>query len=393
MSIQPRTPLVARLRPGAGFVAVGFLALLFSCSGSDQVGYDVKLDFIPPTETNAADPLPDIVVPVALSPSNPSYNLGVVDTLKWTSDLRREAQKRRNGMEPGFAMSMDELSFTADGSVDFSVRVFSRNGYVSGRNRGYVPTSPTSCSFTLDPNTATGAEYAGNINQCLSDWISENGVPMRFDVEVTSLGASPATAATKAGFTRKGTATAYDFRGNYRMSSPKCDEGPCCDGDADDQDVLGAVEEGGDIFGLLNCSTLVLTGEGTIDPSQDPEDPVVNINAFGGADIWDACGTRLSGATMVDTDLEGPGTYTVNGTGASTGVNWIGDVPVTFDPPEPAKFMEALLAAANGICAPGGPDPAGEAYAEIDWAVCGDTPRSGLINVVANGNCELVSPE
>jgi hypothetical protein len=49
---------------------------------------------------------------------------------------------------------MDIDSFTADGPVSFAVRVYSQTGYVSGRDLGYVPVSPESCSFTLAPGGA-----------------------------------------------------------------------------------------------------------------------------------------------------------------------------------------------------------------------------------------------
>jgi hypothetical protein len=369
--------------------------VFLSCSGSDQVGYDVKINLIAPVETNAADPRPDIVVPVALSPSNPSYDLGFIDTGRWTSDLRREATLRGQGASPGFDMSMGQFSFTADGTVDFLVRVFSRNGYISGRDRSYVPTTPASCSFTLDPGTATGSDYASNINQCLSDWVTENGVPLRFDMQVTSSGVSPSAAALKSGFATKATASDYKFDGEWNMGSSGCDEEKdpdCCDGAIDDQDVLDAVRDGSDFFGVLDCATLTVKGEGTIDKSQKPEeDPVVNLTDIGGgADIYDACGNHLSTATMETTNLETPPnqprTYTIDEAGNSP------DVKVTFDPPDPGLFFRSLLAAANEECIR--PPPAGtergEPYAEVDWQVCGDVPRKGTITVVAEGNCQLV---
>jgi photosystem II stability/assembly factor-like uncharacterized protein len=100
---------------------------------------------------------------------------------------------------------MDLKVFTGDGAVDFVARVLS--SYISGRSRDYVPVSPPSCSFQLDPNTATlpetGDEFAQHINQCLSDWIVENGVPQESDVQVTASWA-PASA-NKSGFSTKAT--------------------------------------------------------------------------------------------------------------------------------------------------------------------------------------------
>lgn len=372
MSIHPRTPSRPWFGPRARLVAVGFMAALLSCSSSDQVGYDVKINLIPPTETNAQNPLPSIEVPVSLSPSNPMYSLGFVD-YRWPAGLNREAARRGDGLPAGFDMSMDQFALTGDGTVDFVVRVLSQTGYISGRDRNYVPVSPPSCSFTLDPNTATGADYAQNINQCLSDWLVENGVPQQFDMEVTAFGASASAAAIKSGFATKATATNWGLSGMLLMAGPsECDA-------ENDEEVLDAVKEGEDIFGLLDCRTLEVTGEGTTS---------VSAEITGRADIWDACDQHLSWAIMQRTEVPG-GDYTIAPEGVTVD-GMTAQVPVSFYEKDSKKFFNALNEAGLGNCAGGNtPEPGAEGRAVIQWTVCGQTPRTGTIGIVAEGTCSL----
>ena len=191
-ALDPRTRLFV-------LSIAGVLALLLSCS-SDQVGYDVKFDVIPSTETDGTNALRPIEVSVSISPDSPTFTLGgrvdsdEVITIgpsvdpRWTAAWHLEKARREDGKAPGFDLSMDLTKFTWDGPVDFVVLVLS--SYISGRNSDYVPVSPATCSFQLDPNTASlveaGNGFAQHMNQCLSDWVVQNGVPHESDVQVTS---------------------------------------------------------------------------------------------------------------------------------------------------------------------------------------------------------------
>jgi len=344
-----------------------------SCSGEDQAGYDVKFDVIPPTPTNGQDPLPAVSAQIALSETNPSYTLGGNDTSGWTGMLNAEEQQRRDGGQPGFVMSMEDFSFEADGTVDFFVRVLSRIGRITGRPLGYTPVSPPSCSFTLEPAGATGQDYADNVNQCLSDWILENGVPVEFDMEVTSAAAGGSL--PKSGFATKATSSFYLFSGRWELES----NNPCDWGFSDE--VLDAIIEGDDFFGVLECDTLALSGQGRVDA---PIDYIA-----GGADIWDACGNYLSHATLERTPLS-PGNYQVVASGTEGDVTVTQTVPVTFKDNDAEAFTEALLSAAAGNCENDETPPQGaEGYAFVGWVHCGAVPRSGEIRVVAAGFCPL----
>jgi hypothetical protein len=317
----------------------------------------VDLFVVPETATHAQNPLPDFQVPVQLSPTNPSYILTNVATRGWFAQLRREGQLRAAGAEPGLDMIMDIDSFTADSPVSFAVRVYSQTGYVSGRDLGYIPVSPESCSFTLAPGAGADEEYAEHINACLSDWIVTNGTPQQFNMEVSSSVVAGAD---------------YSFAGSWTMKSdPACDSGV-------EEDMFRSIAEGGEIFSALDCSGLMLRGEGITD---------TGVTVGGGADIWDPCGTYIGRANIVPQPAA-PGTYRIMDAGDDFGsAGFVSDITIDFEDGVDA-FMGAFFGAADGQCAMGGtPAPDAEGHAVFDWTVCGDAPRRGSIEIAIQGNC------
>lgn len=372
MSAQRRTPTRIIDRASLVVVAVGLAGLMLSCSSSNQTGYDVEIPVIDAPNLNGEEKtLPPISVSVSLSESNPSYDLGFAQTSGYAGLLR--TLRAGDGSSP-LIMSMDGLSFQADGTVDFFVRVFSRIGRISGRPLGYQPVDPASCAFTLDPNSSSdaGTEYASNVSQCLADWIRENGVPYEFDMQVSSagVGGSLPAAAVKSGFATKANASFYLFAGTWNMRS----ENPCDFGL--DLEVLDAVIEGEDFFGLLDCGALALAGVGNTDSI---------IVIAGGASIWDACGNPLNEAELPATVLA-PGPYFILVAADQNTTQTRQNIVIDFFGNDPKAFTEDLLSAASGACL-NGPDVDGTGLAIVDWAHCGEVPREGSIKVAAAGFC------
>ena len=372
-------------------VALGLGALLSSCE-SEQTGYEVSVPLLGPIEFDEKQcsfseevcsddndcpagescakvmaALEPITVPVSLSPSNPSYSLSFADTAGWTNLFI--AQQFAGGELPEelqIVMTMDSFSLQG-GPVTISVRIFSRVGLIVGRDVGYQPVPPSSCTFTLD-DSSTGQDYADGINTCLNDWIAENGAPIDFDMEVTS----SQSVAAKSGFGPK-QLEEYSVDGRWDMVSNNQ-----CDYDGTD-DVLEAVREGEGFFAQLACENLALKGSGQTD--QD-------IGIVGGAAVWDPCG-NFSGAILLPTGLPGgPTVYDV--TLEDNAVE--GAVPVLFLPAG-VNFAESLLGAATGTCLSGTPDQGAESRGVAGWAHCGPAPppaRTGYIEVSASGFCAVV---
>lgn len=387
------------MRRGLSLVAAVVLApLLWSCE-SEQTGYDVEIPLIGPTEfdgtscevsgdtcstdadcidedgfndgpcTKTLKVLEPITVAVSLSPASPSYTLPTIDTSRWIAPFAVQQSGRGLPID----MTMDNFSLQG-GPVDISVRIFSRIGRIMGQNLGYQPVTPSSCTFTLNDG-ATGEDYAGGILTCLGDWIDQNGAPLEFDMEVTSsAGAAAAGTAAKSGFGLKQLGD-YLVEGEWKQLTSE-DE---CENEETD-DVLEAIEEGEDFFGLLSCKDLTFTGQGTTDQE---------ITISGGATVWDRCGNSLADGLLLKTGL-GPGTYTVTVYAADNVVEVEQDVPAVFLP-SPDEFVEALLSAAAGRCVSGTPvEDSG--YAVAWWDHCGPEPpptRTGSIGFSAAGFCEV----
>lgn len=377
--------------------AVVLVPLSWSCE-SEQTGYDVTIPLVGPMEfdetscegsgdvcsvdadcidedgfndgpcTKTMEVLEPITVAVSLSPGSPSYTLPTLDTSRWIAPFAVQQSGRGLPID----MTMDNFSLQG-GPVDISVRIFSRIGLIMGRPFGYQPVTPSSCSFTLS-NGATGEDYAGGILTCLGDWIDENGAPLDFDMEVTSsAGSAPAGAAAKSGFGLK--QQGYLVEGEWTQLTSE-DE---CENDYTD-DVLEAIEEGEDFFGLLSCSDLQFEGSGRTDQE-------ITIN--GGAGVWDRCGNFLGLGLLLQTGLS-QGTYTVTVYAEDEVVEVEQDVPAIFLP-SPDVFVEALLSAAAGRCQAGIP-VAESGFAVAWWAHCGPQPpptRTGSIEFAAQGFCEV----
>jgi len=401
MSIQRFTPLRALSRVPHLVVAVALSSLLWSCE-SEQTGYDVTLPLIGPMEfdetscevsgdvcstdndcfdedgfnvgpcTKTMEELAAITVPVSLSPSNPSYTLGVVDTAGWTTLFL--AQQGSDGEVPEGArinMTMDDFSLQG-GPVTIAVRIFSRVGLIAGRNADYEPVTPSSCTFVLDSG-ATGQDYADGINTCLSDWIAENGAPIDFDMEVTSSEGAAQSAVAKSGFNPK-QQLSYTVIATWTMAS-----GSQCEFDFTD-DLLEATGEGEEFFDALACENLTLEGSGTNDQELDL--------FLGWASIWDPCG-EWSEARFAPAPLP-PGPYTVTVEGS---VVVEGNVPLEFSPPG-VNFTKTLIGAAAGKCQSGTPEDGSEGRGVGGWIHCGDPPpppRTGSITVNASGFCPLAA--
>jgi hypothetical protein len=377
--------------------AVVLAPLLWSCE-SEQTGYDVKLPLVGPMEfdetscegsgdvcsadadcidedgfndgpcTKTMEVLEPITQAVSLSPASPSYTLNTPDTSRWIAPFVVQQSGR------GFPVDMTMDNFSLQGGpVTISVRVFSRTGRIAGQDLGYQPTTPSSCAFTLNDG-ATGEDYAGGIHTCLRDWIDENGAPLDFDMEVTSsAGAAPAAAAAKSGFGLKQQG-AYLVEGEWTQLTSEEE----CESDYT-TDVLEAIEEGNDFFGLLSCSDLLFEGNGT---TAQP------IDISGGSIVWDQCGNYLGMGLLLSTSL-GVGSYTVTVYANDAVVEVAQDVPAIFFP-SPDVFVEALLSAAAGRCESGTPD--GLPLAVAWWDHCGPEPpptRTGSIDFAAAGFCEV----
>ena len=377
--------------------AVALSSLLWSCE-SNQTGYDVKIPLIGPMEfdetscevsgdlcsddsacfdedgfdvgpcTKTMKVLEPITQAVSLSPASPSYTLNAFDTSRWIAPFAVQQSGRGFPVD----MTMDNFSLQ-DGPVTILVRVFSRIGRILGQDLGYQPVAPSSCTFTLNDG-ATGEDYAGGIHTCLRDWIDENGAPLEFDMEVTSsAGAAPAGTAAKSGFGLK--QEGYLVEGQWTQLTSE-DE---CESDFTD-DVLEAIEEGNDFFGLLSCSDLLFEGSGRTDQE---------ITISGGSMVWDRCGNYLGTGLLLETGLA-QGTYTVTVYANDAVVEVEQDVPAIFLP-APDVFVEALLSAAAGRCESGTPvEESG--YAVAWWDHCGPLPpptRTGSIDFSAFGFCEV----
>jgi hypothetical protein len=377
-------------------VALGLGALLWSCE-SEEVGYDVAIPLIGPTEfqetsceisgdicstdddcvdedglfvgpcTKTLKRLEPITVQVSLSPGSPSFTLPVPDTASWIAPLN----VRTYSDELPISIQMDNFSLEG-GPVDISVRVFSRIGRITGRNLDYVPVTPASCLFTL-ADGATGDDFANGIQTCLSDWIGENGAPLEFDIEVTS----SEGAAAKSGFGLK--QAGYDLSGFKTLSTVKqCEV-------KDPVDALEAINEGSDFFELLECEGLSFTGDGFTD---DP------IEISGGAVVYDRCGNALAQGDLLKEELP-IGPYEVRVSETDDGVEVeTGVLDVVFTPDAEA-FIEALGFAAAGDCKEGAP-VGDEGYAIAWWEHCRVTEpppeeeeRTGYIQWGASGFCPV----
>jgi len=382
-------------------VALGLGALLWSCE-DEQTGYEVAVPLIGPLEfdetscevsgdicstdddcfdedgfdvgpcTQTLTELEPITVAVSLSPSNPSYTFPTPNTTDWLSTL---AVLQNTDTNP-IAITMENFSITG-GPVTLSVRPFSRNGLILGRDGDYEPVSPSSCTFTLD-DSSTGQDYADGINTCLTDWVRENGAPLQFDMEVTS----SAGASAKSGFGLK-QAGDYSVGGTHTLDPVKE-----CKGNTSEK-LLDAADEGSDFFGLLECGGLAFDGSGTTS---------AEIEIRGVATIYDRCENELSkgalgGSVFKPEDiLVGPGTYTVDVVEEEDGMlDVVSSVPVVFEDDDPEKFFESIVFAAAGGCESGTPIR-DSGYGVVVWHHCGTNPdevRSGNITWGASGFCSV----
>jgi hypothetical protein len=396
MATQSPTPRGFQ-RPLWSVAAIGLTALLWSCE-SEQTGYEVSIPLIGPIEfdgnaceisgdectsdtdcvddegafvgpcTKAMDPLEPITVPVSLSPANPSYTLGIADTSGWASIF---ASQQYGGVEGAITMNMDGFSISG-GPVTIEVDIFSRVGLVGGQPRGYQPVTPASCRFTLD-DTSVGQDYADGVNTCLSDWISQNGTPIDFDMTVTSsAGGSSAALAAKSGFATK--QAGYTVDGEWTMATDSQ-----CDFEYS-ADILEAIQEGEDFFAALACDGLTLSGSLKI------KQELTLHSAIGF--VWDRCG-NASAANLTATMLAGPpagveeAEYTISEEEGA-------DIPVQFFP-SGVDFTAALIGAATGECLSGTVEFA-DAIAVAGWNHCGAEPppaRQGSIQLSSNGFCSV----
>lgn len=400
MSTQRLRPRGSSRQTPRLVLAAALAFVLWSCD-SEQTGYNVVIPLIGPIEfdetscevsgdicstdddcfdedgfnvgpcTDTMTPLEPITVSVSLSPSNPSYTLATPDTAAWIAPF---AVQQLSDESLPIRMTMESFSLQG-GPVTVSVRIFSRIGLILGQDADYEPVTPSSCSFTLDTGS-TGQDYADGINACLSDWIAENGAPVEFDMEVSSSsGAALATAALKSGFGLKQEQD-YLVTGSWTMET----ENPC---EKDySNEVLEAVEEGNDFFGLLECSDLSFEGSGTTDQP---------ITISGGAGIWDRCNNFLAVGGLLRSTLQ-QGTYTVTVYEEGMVVDVEQDVPVVFLP-SAESFAESLLSAAAGNCRSGAP-LADSGYAIAWWDHCAATDpppdlRTGSIEFGAQGFCSV----
>ena len=373
MSTQRPTPNSFARRVTTLVAMLGLGALLWSCE-SEQAGFEVTLPLLGPTEfdemsceisgdicstnddcfdeeglpvgpcTPTLKRLEPITVQVSLSPSSPSFTLPAPDTASWIAPLN----VRTYSDELPISIQMDDFSLEG-APVDISVRVFSRIGRITGRDLDYVPVTPDSCAFTLSDG-ATGDDFAGGIQTCLSDWIGENGAPLEFDMEVTSAPGAKA----KSGFGLK--QEQYELSGTLPlMTVRQCDV-------RDPVDALEAISEGSDFFGLLECNDLSFSGGGeiTTEPSR---------SLSGGAIVYDRCGTFLAQGNLLQGVLPGDSKYSIEI--SAEGVD-SGDLKVAFTPdPDPQVFVQALVFAGSGDCADPDASPVqDEGYAIAWWENC-----------------------
>ena len=306
-------------------LALGLGALVWSCE-SEQTGYDVTLPLIGPmefdetsceisgdvcsTDDDCVDEdgfnvgpctmtlTPIEAITVSLSPSNPSYTLPAFETARWLAPL---AVLQNTDTNP-IALTTENFQITG-GPITLSVRPFSQNGLILGRDANYEPNdlqgAGEPCRFTLD-DSATGQDYSDGITACLSAWVKENGAPLEFDIEVTSSagGAPSASASARSGFGLK--QESYTINADDTWSTDQA-----CPGQSSD-DVLDAVAEGNDFFSLIDCNErLEFEGGGKTDRE---------ISISGVATVYDKCGNQLStaklGSAVNDIVLVGPPTPT-----------------------------------------------------------------------------------
>jgi hypothetical protein len=155
-------------------------------------------------------------------------------------------------------------------------------------------------------------------------------------------------------------------------------EGPGCDGDSDSFRIpLDLVTDSEGIFGLLDCGTLNFRGEGN---TSEP------VEITGRADIWDACGEHFSWAEFKGNVPAGP--YVITPEGVTTDT-MPAVVPLSFFQNDSARFFNYLMSDGTACEAA---RPVVGARAVIEWSVCGETPRDGMIRLVVEGTCKLAAP-
>lgn len=428
MSTHRPTPHGFPRRAPMLLITLGLGVLVGSCE-SEQTGYEVTLPLIGPIEFNqmsceisedvctsddecvdedgffvgpctqtltAREP---IAVTISHSPSNPSYTLPAFETGRWLAPLA----VLQNTDENPIVFATDSFSISG-GPVTILVEPFSRNGLYLGRDAGYEPVLPStgSCEFVLD-DSSTGQDYSDGISNCLRDWVKENGAPLQFDIRVTSsagvAASSAGLAAAKSGFGLK--QESYSITGGGLW-----DTNDRCEGEVSEE-VLEAVAEGGDFFGLLECTNqLQFTGEGwTSEP----------INIRGVATIYDRCGNNLAfgnlgsavdstGGTFVPI---GPNSesdpYTVQVFESADFVPQSNVVPVSFFS-DAEDFVRSLFVAASGECEgastvpvndpnTGLPSEMGLAVANWEHCYAGDLmeppERDGSMTFGASGFCPV----
>ena len=397
--------LAHRVLRSLALIAVA--ALIWSCE-SQQNGYEVTIPLIGPTEfdetscegsgdlcstgadcvddegfddgpcTKSLTPLEPITFSFTLSPGTPSYNFPPVETSRWVTPLT----VLQNSDESPIVITSENFSVSG-GPVTLSVRLFSRLGLIIGQDAGYVPSSPASCTFTLD-DSSTADDYTGSLTACVSDWVKENGVPVEFDVEVSS----SAGVAAKSGVGLKQQENYSVSGGDNWMTSDRCE------GEISYQ-VLDAVGEGSDFFSALSCTALDFIGKGNSSEQ---------IGVDGVAAVFDACGTWLAlgylGGAIGQKIPVGPGDFSITLYEGEDFEPAPDDLPVTMLP-SARGFVESLLFAGSGECILGGQPPIDpftgeprEGFALADWEHCSktepDPPRTGSMSFSANGFCPVI---
>lgn len=360
---------------------VGVLAFVGGCGEPARVGVDLSIRLLGPPAFASMPvpmrPLADLERRIALSSSSPTYSLDLseFDAQSWTALF--VAQQLAEGEVPEghrIQMSMDNVSFEGD-AVTISVRIVATEGLIVGRDADYVPTAPDVCTFGLDRNSS-GDDYARGVNECLTAWISDNGSPVGFGMEVT---ATPVAAAGSPSFepgvNPQQFEESFRYTGDWTMRSTN----PC---------ALSSPSAGlrnirdPDFLNRIECETLEVRGAGETD---------FPIDIAGATASWDACGNATVAGLRPTSLASGAFTVAEEGSGSAESQNV---VPVVLLPDD-ITFTERALAFGRESCSGPNTTPTMQARTLSRWSQCGpiDPPEvpTETMTVDAASFCTLAA--
>ncbi len=317
---------------------------------SDAINLDVEADLIKPADIGDASAVQPLSMSISLSATNPSFTLPPdFPTEGLSAILFFDAEARLDGSTENLALSLNNLVMAGDFEADFDVRVFSRNGHIWGQDLTYEPATVSACTFTLNPDTATGVAFATAVGGCIADWVDANGVPDQFDMEVTMSQGSPA----------RQTGVPTTVVGDWGMDEISHEVSVGCG-----KDFLGEFDDTVvDNHAVIDCGEVTI--QGTWDSSH-------SVLIWASARVFDGAGAEVASGVLPTTNLAaGNGTFQGNDAGVSNSQ----DLRVTLSD---AFVSESLNAAVQD-----------GSFGRACWYVKGPFPRTGNIHATLVGTCKF----